>query len=206
MNSTLLFDLDGLLADFVGGVLKHFGREDVHISRVPWGIEEFLGIAANAFWPTLDYSFWAGLKPWADGLALLHAAKLLVGPDRIGLLTSACLTPGCADGKRWWVQHHIPEFAGRLIVVYPPPIGLHDKGIKGGAKELIAGPGKILIDDHDRNVDKFIAAGGRALLVPRPWNRASDHCKATDGSFDVARVYDQLMAQIEFTKAAPHAA
>lgn len=31
-------------------------------------------------------------------------------------------------------------------------------------------PNQILIDDRDKNVDHFIAAGGNAILFPQVWN------------------------------------
>jgi hypothetical protein len=39
------------------------------------------------------------------------------------------------------------------------------------AKASVAGPGKILIDDKNENIDEWEAAGGIGILYPRPWNR-----------------------------------
>ena len=34
----------------------------------------------------------------------------------------------------------------------------------------MAHPGALLIDDADRNVKRFVRAGGMAYLFPQPWN------------------------------------
>ena len=39
-------------------------------------------------------------------------------------------------------------------------------------KQLLAGKNRILIDDSQRNVEQWKQAGGRAVLVPQPWNWA----------------------------------
>jgi hypothetical protein len=40
----------------------------------------------------------------------------------------------------------------------------------GSAKHLMAKPDVLLIDDLQKNVDKFIDAGGQAVCVPSNWN------------------------------------
>jgi hypothetical protein len=40
----------------------------------------------------------------------------------------------------------------------------------GSPKFLCAKPDNILIDDSDKNCNSFIKAGGKAILVPQPWN------------------------------------
>ncbi len=40
----------------------------------------------------------------------------------------------------------------------------------GADKSLLAGPYRILVDDHDENVRMFRALGGQAVLWPQPWN------------------------------------
>lgn len=159
---TVFFDLDGVLADFVGGALKAHNRTDVNPANVTWGLEAQLGIAPEAFWAPFGYEFWANLDICPDGFKLLESALLCVGSEQIGLLTSPCDTAGCVDGKRAWVMRHLPDFRRRLFV--------------GSAKELFAGPTKVLVDDHDANVTRFQAAGGLTVQPPRPWNSRKEHC------------------------------
>lgn len=183
MSVTVFFDLDGVLADFVGGALKFHGRTDIDPSAVQWGIEAQLGMAPALFWGGLGYDFWAGLEPYPDGLALLAKAAELVGGANVGLLTSPCDTKGCVDGKRDWVARHLPAWRRSLFV--------------GSAKELFAGRGKVLVDDHDANVRKFSAAGGRTVQPPRPWNQLSHAC-GPGGSFDVGRTFGMLAREVRF--------
>ncbi len=167
----VFFDVDGVLADFVSGALSAHGKE-LEISTVRWGFPEqigFTGVNDPAFWSPLGGDFWAGLRPYADGFALLRAAERLVGADRVALLTSPCDTAGCVDGKRAWVAKHLPDYRRRLFV--------------GGAKHLFAAADKVLVDDHDANVDAFAGAGGWCVQPPRPWNRLGDKCDA-GGTFD----------------------
>jgi hypothetical protein len=163
VKTVLFFDLDGVLADFVGGALAAHGRGDVPASSVPWCIEKALGIEPTAFWAPLGFDFWANLKPLPDGMRLFDRACVLMGADRIGLLTSPCETHGCADGKRAWVKRHLPPAMSRRLFI-------------GSAKELFAGPHKVLVDDHDANIDRFHEAGGATVQPPRPWNRHKALC------------------------------
>lgn len=184
---TLFFDLDGVLSDFVRGALKFHGREDVHPSRVEWGIEAQLGMRPAEFWAPLGYGFWSSLEPYPDGMALLAAAEKLVSPERIALLTSPCDTAGCVDGKRDWVARHLPAYTRRLFV--------------GSAKHLFAAPTKLLIDDNDENCRRFESAGGRTVQPPRPWNVHRAQCDA-EGGFSVARVFEALQAELRLARAA----
>lgn len=171
-------DLDGFLSNFVAGACVAHGS-DLHtrMGEVRRDLAGQLGIDPATFWGKFGRGFWADLPTHDDGFALLAHAELTVGAANIGVLTSPCDTDGCTDGKRDWVARHLPEYKRRLFV--------------GSAKELFAGKNKVLIDDHDANVDKFVAAGGRALLVPRPWNRRRDECNP-DGTFVWEKMADEL--------------
>ncbi len=186
MSLAVFVDLDGVLCDFVRGALAAHGRADVPEASVAWGIESQLGIEPAAFWGRLGFDFWAGLEPYPDGFALLRRAEELVGPERIGLLTSPCDTAGCVDGKRAWVVRHLPGYARRLFV--------------GSAKELFAGPSKVLVDDHDANVDRFLAAGGFTFQPPRPWNRLAVGCYAGTAAFNVELAAKTLEMTVGFAR------
>jgi hypothetical protein len=40
----------------------------------------------------------------------------------------------------------------------------------GNDKHLLAGPGRLLIDDHPGNCHDWNESGGVSILFPRPWN------------------------------------
>lgn len=162
MKPVIFFDMDGVLADFVGGALAAHGRTDIPHAEVTWGIEAQLGIAPADFWSVCDFDFWANLAVLDDGRKLIARAEWIAGAANIALLTSPCDTKGCIDGKRAWIERHLPEYRRRAFF--------------GSAKELFAGPTKVLIDDHDDNCSKFSRAGGYALQPARPWNRLGASC------------------------------
>lgn len=161
MQTVAYLDLDGVLADFVGGALAvHRERSpNPHVSygECNWDFfEKQLGLDPFYFWSVLGREFWATLNWHRDGGLILAEVEKHFGSDRIAIVTSPCLTEGCLEGKRQWIRQHIPEYERRLVFC--------------NQKELLAAPHKVLVDDSDRNIELFRAAGGYAIRVPRPWN------------------------------------
>lgn len=154
----VLFDMDGVLVDFVGGALRAHGKT-LAPSEVVWDFPSqvgFSGSADPAFWePLSNHDFWAELEPLADGMVAFELVAKAMPKHRIGFLSSG-IVKGSSDGKRSWVAKHLPGWEKHLI------LGTH--------KALLAAPCKVLVDDHEPNVTAFAAAGGRAVMVPRPWN------------------------------------
>jgi 5'(3')-deoxyribonucleotidase len=156
MNRVCYLDLDGVLVDFVRGALAHFDRPDFLYRDVRWGIEKQLRIEPELFWSGLGFAFWANL-PWGpEGKHLLALVEEIFG-ENVVLLTSPCDTPGAVEGKAAWIKREMPAYKRRFFI--------------GPPKHLVAGPGKVLLDDHEDNVEAFAANGGHTVLAPRPWNR-----------------------------------
>lgn len=149
----ILVDMDGVLADFVGGVRDLFGFNE------PWPIGAYdvptaFGITPQEMWEAIDneFDFWLNLEPlpWLDELL-----RMLEGCDW-WISTSPSLDPLCAAQKIEWVYRFIgPNFRRYMI---------------GPDKFLMANDETVLIDDSDSNYDKFTDAGGFAVLFPQPWN------------------------------------
>lgn len=166
----IFFDQDGVLADFTRAALRAHGKT-LPIMEAKWDFPSqvgFTGASDPEFWKPLGFDFWASLPVHADGLALFRRLACHHPKDRFAVLSSPCETAGCVDGKRAWIAEHVPELAKRAFF--------------GSAKEMFAGPAKLLIDDRDENVERFRAAGGHAVLVPRPWNKRKSDC-FLDGGF-----------------------
>ena len=162
MKPVCFLDLDGVLVDFVGGALAMHGKH-IPPAEVRWDFLTqigFDGVNDERFWAPMGRDFWAGLGWTADGRAILAAVEEAFGAEQVCLLTSPCLTPGCAEGKLDWVRRETPGYARRVLV--------------GPCKHLLAGPRKLLVDDHDANCEAFNRAGGASVLVPRPWNTRRD--------------------------------
>jgi hypothetical protein len=175
MAPAIFFDLDGVLADFVTGALELHGKS-IPVDHVRWDFDRQLGIEPAEFWAPMGRSFWAGLPVHCDGFELLRRAERLVPRDRIALLSSPCANDGCVEGKRDWVKRWLPEYLPRLFV--------------GTAKHLFASPSKILVDDHDGNIDRFVNSGGFTVTAPRPWNLCRWQCR--NGAFDPVEVTEEL--------------
>ena len=175
MDPVCFLDMDGVLVDFVAGAHKVHGKTYEYKS-VTWEFMKHFGVSNNDFWAPMGFDFWADL-PWTkEGPELLRGLERYF-PESIVLMTSPCLTVGSVEGKVEWIRRNMPNYARKFFV--------------GPAKHLAAGPGKVLIDDHDNNVDLFRLYGGNAVLIPRPWNRLADF--APDGHF----VPDDILHEIE---------
>lgn len=158
-------DMDGVLVDFVSGVCEAHGRPDPYKSVDSIGIfdmEELWGITPDEFWkPTLKAGFWESLKKTPEADDLVSTCFRKFGANNCAILTSPSSDPSCVPGKCAWMREHFPILAKTMIFT--------------SAKQFLAHKGSILIDDRDENVDKFEAAGGKAIRFPRIWNRNSSH-------------------------------
>lgn len=156
MKDSLCFvDLDGVLADFVNGVMK-FHNFSIPWPEIGWEFDKKSGLSPGAFWGALGLKFWSTLGCTQECSAIIDAAEKKFGKDNVFLCSSPCATPGCTVGKAAWVDDHLPGYSRRLILT--------------NRKEVFSGQGRVLIDDRDENVEGWRKLGGTALLVPRPWN------------------------------------
>jgi len=155
-------DLDGVVVDFIGGALRQHGWNDLNSATVSWTFWRDKGLSDTDFWESKNHEFWANLEITEDGLEILNVVERIVGRNNIFICSSPCLTKGCTSGKATWVDRHLPVGYGQRLVLT-------------GRKEVMAGKDRILIDDHDENLQQFASAGGRTCCVPRPWNKMREH-------------------------------
>ena len=164
-------DLDGVLVDFEFGMARAHGVDLETITPAgeqrDWEWHGMLGLSRSAFWrPADNIDFWLNL-PWTpDGEEILAAVLRRFGPEQVCILSSPSRSPFSAAGKVAWIQRHLPRTLQRSFLIGP-------------RKELLASPRSLLLDDNDANVARFRAAGGSAILVPRPWNSSWDAPLAT---------------------------
>ena len=160
MSERIVFvDLDGVAADFVGHARTVFPAIPTE-EQWPLGVYDvakILGISDADFWTAihaLGEDWWASMPayPWLD--------RLMSGASscgRVVVLSSPARHHGSVAGKVRWLQRHLgADF--RDYVLTPAK-----------HKHLLAGAGRILVDDLERNVDGF-RRRGNALLFSRPWN------------------------------------
>lgn len=157
----VLVDMDGVVSDFVRGICQAHAREwpysdPKHVGPQGWGLESIFGMSAAEFWSKCDYDFWLGLDLMPEAEEIVDTVVSYVGRENMCFLSSPSNDPGCIPGKKAWLKKHFPDYAKQCLF--------------GKPKEFCAHPGSLLIDDYWENVKKFSSAGGKTLLVGRPWN------------------------------------
>jgi len=154
-------DMDGVLVNFVEGTYRAFGKKyhyDDLLRSMRWNYFEDWGLDFQEVDAVCTTDFWAGLRWMHDGREIISMLEEKFGKKNIFLLTAPMPNPGSGTGKIQWVKRHLPEYSNRLIISSAP-------------KCLFARPNTLLVDDKDSNVDDFWRyGGGKAILVPRPWN------------------------------------
>ena len=149
-------DLDGVIVDFVGGIIKWHKLKCTVNDVTEWNaLYKYWPGTIAEFWEELPESFWENLNFTPEGPAIIDLlaeegikATILTSPPWAG-----------ATGKQRWIQKNLPEYFD------------HDRYLIGPSKTCVARPGAVLIDDAEHNIDSWVAAGGQGILVPRPWNR-----------------------------------
>ena len=145
----LYLDMDGVLVDFDSrveefGCRKFAGKSP---SAIDWDIPRRIGP-----------DFWANMKWMAGADAFFAACRELCNATGIemGILT-AIEMPAGVKGKTLWTHWNTDIDNEHLIIVR-----------HGEDKAKFARPDRLLVDDTDKNVDGFIAAGGQAILYKDP--------------------------------------
>ena len=171
-------DMDGVLCDFATPALMAQGlSREAAIKRLndwPTGLslasvvtdqKTYLSdpgvkeLADDLFWNrivSMRDEFWDQIEsyPWLE----LLVSKL----NRLSVPWFICSSPGnnatIAKCKVQWLHRFFGESFDRFILTH--------------YKHTLACPGSILIDDDDRQIERFNALGGRGYLFPTPWNSA----------------------------------
>ena len=163
MDKQIFLDMDGVIVDLMVGIEAFFFCKLDH-SDYNINFMKDLGYTREDFWNKCTSLFWASLPKTLDANVILSIVEpykpvILSSPPNSGVANSFI-------GKTSWVKHNLPEYykEGRYFF--------------GVAKHLLAHPDAILIDDHEVNIEAFVKAGGKGILVPRPWNYLRDEIPA----------------------------
>lgn len=161
MIKTVFVDMDGVLSDFHKGVHNTFKKPYIYgpsLQRYDFW-EDWDPITTRDDVNSIcDFNFWRNLEWMHDGIEIIQAITSKFKTNQIYLLTTPMPNLESASGKMMWINNNLPIYLKRTIITQAP-------------KSLLAKSDTLLIDDKDQNIDEFIKAGGRGLLVPRPWNR-----------------------------------
>lgn len=176
MIRRIFLDLDDTLNSFTMYVLGRMGcrvgHYDYHLFPQDCGYdilgaynrlraEVFPELTKPQFWNSITRDVWASAPKSQEFDFILNRAESLVGRDNVCILTSPTIDPDSLAGKLEWIHKFLPH-------------RLHRQFLVGPCKHFCARPDSLLIDDSDDKCDKFRAAGGHAILVPRPWNSLRD--------------------------------
>jgi len=177
----VFLDLDGVLVDFLSGLHKAlkapYSYDDYRYTKGKWDMFEEIPATFDKCNDCCCTVFWMSLKLMHDANKILDLVRCNFPDESIYLLTTPMLNMGSWRGKAEWVEKHLPKFSKRLIITTT-------------TKSLLAGPDSLLIDDRDQNVEEFRAAGGKTILVPRPWNKL--HASAWETVDVVKRELERL--------------
>lgn len=178
-------DIDGVLADWTGGVHRALGVPyDYHqwpYATGPggWHWHDKIGCSFTRVSNLCNMSFWEKLQWTGDGPDILHTVLEYVTPANIILLTTPMPNIMSASGKVAWVRKNLPIYERQLIIYTG---GATIGGVSSLGKELFATPDSVLVDDCQTNVDRWRAAGGKAVLVPRWWNELHESALSAPSS------------------------
>jgi len=178
-----LVDMDGVLVDFVNPVCKIHNVPDPFEDPKNWGkfnVEEMLKMSVDDFWRPLTYDWWMSLPLFPEAETILAMCCSVFGDDNVGLLSSPSHSPDCIKAKMDYIQKKLPAFKKRFLL--------------GPAKEFCAGSNNLLVDDSDRNIEKFVGAGGIGFTYPRPWNKMYYDTKNYS---DIDWIEENLMGKLE---------
>jgi 5'(3')-deoxyribonucleotidase len=148
--------MDGVVADFVGGVLRRYNLEyNDHLTHADikgHGMHNFMKCGTGVYKYFREEGLFAHLdviKPAQQALLKLHND----GHDIYFVTKPVDHSHHCLREKQMWVTKHFP-FIGLKKMVFT------------GQKHMVRGD--VLIDDLPSNLEKF---RGFKVLVDQPWNR-----------------------------------
>lgn len=178
----VVLDQDEVLVEFVQGLLDVWNREHgTSFQRADvksWQLDRTLG---EGSYPQVCEilsrpGFFEGLRPKPGACAgvrsLLKAGHRVVIATHVDKMVDA----PAYDGKRDWMQHHLPELEARDLFFV-------------SRKSWI--DADVLVDDGAHNLEEWAVEAGKpgGILMDAPWNRLLD-LSEHEGNWTVYRAFD----------------
>jgi hypothetical protein len=142
-------DMDGVLVNF------HVGAETIIGRKLPAAGPGGPGTITNDEWKTIQEidDFWETLPPEADFRQLWDFVKRFK-PSILSAAPSGW--PEAKTGKLKWLKRHVGKVPGTAYIVKRSSKKKFAKGFRGEPN--------LLIDDFDKNIKEWEAAGGIGIL------------------------------------------
>lgn len=173
----ILFDMDGVITDFAGGILAQYNedfRDDVTPDDiVDWGMHRFVRCGGMLYEYMFQEGFWLNLKPYPGALELLRKWGSLC---HIGIATVPVPKSKSIEEKSQWIERYIPN-------------GLLKGVFFTSRKDLLCAD--IMIDDKPENLQGF---SGQKILFKRPWNTNRWHKFEVDAVVRDYRALDNYLS------------
>jgi len=161
----IFIDLDGVLADFVGGALKVFNRPDL-LKTWPKGTYDIctlLKLEPRAFWREINtYDFWFNLDLTPEAKDIVRLCKQY---GECYILTAPSDHYCSLQGKLYWVSVHFPDLRHNIIFCPAKHKALLNRGNGYSTHFLIEDNMQTYADWNSQQDDPQ-----NAYLIPRPWN------------------------------------
>lgn len=165
MIKQCFIDMDGILVDYNAGIRKLFDVPDVYDNPNNLGIfslasllEKEYGISKAEFYKQRGQDFYAKLNWTPEGPKILELLEEKFGKKNCFILSAPGFNPCDYAGKAQWIIDNIPDYMYKK------------RFILNSNKSIEANDSRLLVDDKDTNISGFIQAGGKGILVARPWN------------------------------------
>jgi FMN phosphatase YigB (HAD superfamily) len=161
----IYLDMDGVLTNFRGEINRIFEiKEPAGVFQENWYWWRDYGVTDSRVEAVCGERFWEELNWTNDGLDIFHTLCSDYENVDIYFLSVPMKNKISAQkGKTLWLSDRFSDSPHKLLH-WDAPI------ISTLPKSLFARPDTLLIDDTDKNVEDFREAGGKAILIARPWN------------------------------------
>jgi 5'(3')-deoxyribonucleotidase len=186
MTREIYLDLDGVCVDFNRAAIEAHGLDSGDVLtrwatsyRGQFFTYEVLNMEMAHFFDhlhTLGEAFWIDLEPY-PWFETLYERLSEIG--HVIFCTTPTQSPACVAGKLHWIQDRFGvDFQDYILTPH---------------KDRLAHANAFLVDDSDRNVERFRSRGGNGVLFPQIWN--SNHEVEDDPvEYVIARVVGGLTA------------
>lgn len=179
MIRKLYLDLDGTLANWMKKAFETFDINAPTLEQIQerdtWKAIKLE--SEDVFWKEIEKygdKWWETIEPFDYTKELYNLCKSLA-PTCI--LSKTGPNPSAGAGKIKWIYKNLGKDVSNFLL--------------GRTKIFNAYPDALLIDDYDKNCEKFIENGGNAFVWPQPYNTNS-HLTPKQAMKQIVRMVKEL--------------